>query len=1018
MGMKKIIRIAIQTLVAFAALGCVKENAFETIPGDSIIREFTASFDGASTKTALGSGNAVLWEAGDRIDYMYSTSNGVQSMTVEKGGPAVKIWVEMEESDTWFTAVYGASTVAKGPVEGVFTVSGVVPSAQDGLFPSSHVSVAHLSGKELDSKELKFRNLTSLIKFSLTREDVAAVVFTANGGESISFGASGLASIGFDGSGNPKASSIGETSSEVTIDINGAGTYYISILPQTLEAGFTLKCYDGAGGDLGEVRYDRPLEISRSSIVTLGELESLIDKEDPAGGTESGFYLGIIGFNTGLDTYPIQYLSADSSSGYYSFIDGLTTKNGTLLYYAVDKSIDNLQAARFPDDLHDVAIVTFTDGLDRGSLDISDAYLTNADYLLALNARLIGETVSGQRITSWSIGVRGDDVTNYATFQNNLKNLATSSENVYELADMSQVNGAFSEIADILGEPKYLQRFVFNVYGLSHGERCRFTFDDISNYSSSAQYIEGTFNRLNRTLENVRYVGLTSTSGSVVSGILNADNSYTYAFEGIQAIDGGIVSGDYVQYWFTEDGMWGRDAGFIFDPATIGIERVKRSTAIMLNIDCSSSLNGEGLGTLKNDARSFMERLCEKQADQFDVSSVSLDQTEASMAVGSSIRLRATVSPATALRKSVEWSSTAPTVASVDEKGEVTAHSPGFATITVRTVDGSYTATCHISVLMPVKEIRLSGETSVLAEGESVMLAAEVLPQNATNKQLVWRSSDGGIASVSQDGLVRAVSPGTVTISATAQDGYGAVGTSEITVDFSFHETAAGLNMKMVYVKGGDFRMGIAGSTNSVFRILDSFYIGECEITQSEWEKVMGTSIQQHYGKEITTCVDPDYPMYYVSWYDAKAFCDELSRQTGRTYCLPTEAQWEYAARGGRNDDGTTYSGSNSLDEVAWYRGNHIGSGCYYVKTRKPNGLGLYDMSGNVDEWCSDWYDYNYYYTNDTVNPTGPPEGTSKVKRGGSWDDGSPYQTVHYRGYAEPNYFGRYTGFRVVIFPE
>ena len=517
--MKKIIRIAIQTLVAFAALGCVKENAFETIPGDSIIREFTASFDGASTKTALGSGNAVLWEAGDRIDYMYSTSNGVQSMTVAEKSEAVKIWVEMEESDTWFTAVYGASTVAKGPVEGVFTVSGVVPSVQDGLFPSAHVSVAHLSGKELDSKELKFRNLTSLIKFSLTREDVAAVVFTANEGESISFGASGLAAISFDGSGNPKASSIGETSSEITIDINGAGTYYISILPQTLEAGFALKCYDGAGGDLGEVRYDNPLEIRRSSIATLGDISSWISQDGPE-------------------------------------------------YEPSEKDF------------------------------------------------------------------------------------------------VERVNGIDLEMVYVEG---------------------------------------GTF-----------AMGATSEQGS-----------------------------DY----YSED--------------------------------------------------------------------------------------------------------------------------------------------------LPVHNVTLS-----------------------------------------------------------------------------------------------------------------SYYIGRFEVTQAQWKAVMGTNQSWFSGDDL--------PVESVSWDDAQAFVQKLSALTGRTYCLPTEAQWEYAARGGNKSKGYKYSGSNDINEVAWYYYNS-GSMTHPVGTKMPNELGLYDMSGNVWEWCSDWY--GSYSSGDANNPAGPSAGWGRVLRGGGWGDDAQGCRVSFRSGETPGNRHFIYGFRVVVLP-
>ena len=612
MSMKKIIRIAIQTLVAFAALGCVKENAFETIAGGSIIREFIASFDGASTKTALGSGNAVLWEAGDRIDYMYSTSNGVQSMTVEDGGPAVKIWVEMEESDTWFTAVYGASTVAKGPVEGVFTVSGVVPSVQDGLFPSAHVSIAHLSGKELDSKELKFRNLTSLIKFSLTREDVATVVFTANGGESISFGANGLASISFDGSGNPKASSIGETSSEITIDVNGAGTYYISILPQTLKAGFALKCYDRAGGYLGEIKYGSPLEILRSSIVALGDISSRISKDGPVagGGAESGIYLGITGFNQQLYTYPISILDEASKPGFDSFINNLSMKNGTLLYYSVDQALNTLQYVPLPADLSTAAIVTFTDGLDQGSMMMNVPYGDDNEYLDALNHRIMNETVNRQPITAFSIGIRGQDVSDVTKFRNNLKKLASSDSNATEVTSMTEVNAKFKEIAEQLSISSYIQTITLTIPGQSNGTRIRFTFDNVNSADKSATYIEGTFNLSARSLENVKYVGLTSTSGTTIKGVVDGI-FVTFTFEGIHTENNKLIDRKFIDEWtyITSNNTWQINSEF--DKTENSDIVTKRSSAvIMLVLDCSSSLAGD-FATAQNNAKDFINTLYE-----------------------------------------------------------------------------------------------------------------------------------------------------------------------------------------------------------------------------------------------------------------------------------------------------------------------------------------------------------------------------------------------------------------------
>lgn len=234
-----------------------------------------------------------------------------------------------------------------------------------------------------------------------------------------------------------------------------------------------------------------------------------------------------------------------------------------------------------------------------------------------------------------------------------------------------------------------------------------------------------------------------------------------------------------------------------------------------------------------------------------------------------------------------------------------------------------------------------------------------------------------------------------------------------------FIETVSGLNMKMVYVEGGEFSMG-SGTNGQVARRvrLDSFYIGECEVTQAQWAEIMGTSIQQQASKAGSSAfrgVGPDYPMYYVSWEEAQAFCQVLSRMTGRTYCLPTEAQWEYAACGGKKTEGTEYSGSWTIDAVAWYN-NNCSSKTHPVKNKQPNGLGLYDMTGNVWEWCSDWYSSNYNM-NDTNNPTGPSSGSLRVLRGGSWGNDARTCRVTNRNYFNPKLRGYYYGFRVVVLP-
>ena len=241
-----------------------------------------------------------------------------------------------------------------------------------------------------------------------------------------------------------------------------------------------------------------------------------------------------------------------------------------------------------------------------------------------------------------------------------------------------------------------------------------------------------------------------------------------------------------------------------------------------------------------------------------------------------------------------------------------------------------------------------------------------------------------------------------------------------------FTETAFGINMRMVYVEGGTFTMGCTSEqggecesdeTPNRQTTVSSYYIGMLEVTQSQWEKVMGTSVYQQRDRansNSTYGVGPDYPMYYVSWEEAKEFCARLSRQTGKTYRLPYEAEWEYAARGGKKNEGTKYSGGWSVDEVAWYDGNS-GNSTYQCGTKRSNSLGLYDMSGNVWEWCEDWYGKYLQYDNN--NPKGASSGSLRMARGGGWNYVAKYCRVSVRNYGTPSSRSSGLGFRVVLVP-
>lgn len=243
----------------------------------------------------------------------------------------------------------------------------------------------------------------------------------------------------------------------------------------------------------------------------------------------------------------------------------------------------------------------------------------------------------------------------------------------------------------------------------------------------------------------------------------------------------------------------------------------------------------------------------------------------------------------------------------------------------------------------------------------------------------------------------------------------------------TYTESAWGINMNMAWVEGGEFSMGCTPNQGGECKedegnirtiSMNGFYIGTEEVTQSQWEKVMGTTIYQQKAKagyNSTYGVGSDYPMYYVSWNEAIEFCRILSEKSGRRYTLPTEAQWEYAARGGQYDDNTRYAGSNRIEEVAWYSGTSK-STIHPCGKKNSNALGLFDMSGNMSEWCADWYNSSYS-ADDVNNPQGPVSGDFRILRGGNWDCKAQYCRVACRQYDKPQNRSYCNGFRVVCIP-
>ena len=222
-----------------------------------------------------------------------------------------------------------------------------------------------------------------------------------------------------------------------------------------------------------------------------------------------------------------------------------------------------------------------------------------------------------------------------------------------------------------------------------------------------------------------------------------------------------------------------------------------------------------------------------------------------------------------------------------------------------------------------------------------------------------------------------------------------------------------GICIEMVKVEAGTFMMGATSEMKNPYddekpvhqvTLTNDYYMGKYEVTQALWQVVMGKNPSYFKGDNL--------PVNYVRWKDCQRFISKLNSMTGRKFRLPTEAEWEYAARGGKKSRGYQYSGSSNISDVAWYDGNS-GDKTHPVGTKQANELGIYDMTGNVLEWCQDWY--GSYYSSSQTNPTGSDSGSARVSRGGGWNCNASYCRLSVRFYYTPDFRLDILGLRLAL---
>lgn len=328
---------------------------------------------------------------------------------------------------------------------------------------------------------------------------------------------------------------------------------------------------------------------------------------------ESGIFMGIIAFRDKLEQLPISELNADTKQTFMDFVDEQTMGNRTLLYMAVESGIEALSNRTYPDNLSNVVLITFTDGLDQGSTSKSPEYKRTARTYAAHLAEVIADTkIQGLPINAYTIGLKGEDAKrgDEEFFDYNMQSLASAPENAHSVEDIDEVNAQLTTLFEDINRKSTRRDLSIIVPNMNHGSVYRLTLDNASHATTSQMYIEGTYDIDDDSLNELKYVGFTCASGTKLLGTSTDDNGIEYVFTDCRSLDGDflqITPGDVVEWEHIVDNRWQPNSERFSENDFKPVD-LSGSSAIMFCIDCSNSL-GDVFTELQHTAKSFIDRL-------------------------------------------------------------------------------------------------------------------------------------------------------------------------------------------------------------------------------------------------------------------------------------------------------------------------------------------------------------------------------------------------------------------------